>query len=85
LTVVSGELKSIDEWHDLLSVFFCLTREFELIVEFHHNQVLHEDLLVVEIVCEINQQEHGLLYHHQHLWKNFPIKYGLTIQEKKKF
>ncbi len=65
--------------------FFCLTRELELIVEFHHNQVLHEDLLVVEIECEINQQEHGLLYHHQHLWKNFPIKYGLTIQEKKKF
>jgi hypothetical protein len=50
-------------------------------VEFHHNQVLHEDLLVVAKGYEINQPEHGLFFHHQYLWKRFPIKYELTIRK----
>jgi hypothetical protein len=37
-----------------MAFVFLLTQEFELVVEFHHNQALHEDLLVVEKEHEIN-------------------------------
>jgi hypothetical protein len=51
--MLSGDLKFMIR-KKVLKESCCLTRAFELIVEYHHIQVLHEDLLVVEKVNEIN-------------------------------